>query len=123
MENWRKLQTDPVARVEWAKKRWFEDLAQYAEFSHCTGVQIIVNKRAEPFCRCADFIAGAYRLNNVPEFPPPMCEGENGCTCWWNPVFAHEPQPDKWLDPAEQVRLALEAGCGEPLPDQDDDDE
>lgn len=84
----------PDGRRAWVAQRFREDLLSYRAAPYAAGVQIITG--AYP-CPYAAVVAGAYRLDAAPVFPPAECTCELGsCCCRWEIIFNDDPEPAAW---------------------------
>lgn len=85
---------DPEFRKEFSRRRFEEVLLQYRRASYAAGVRIVCKSYPCDFARS---IAGAYRLDSVPVFPPEECNQVDGaCTCSWEIIFVDDEEPDEW---------------------------
>lgn len=67
---------------------------QYRRASYAAGVRIVCKSYPCDFARS---LAGAYRLDSVPVFPPEECNQVDGaCTCSWEIIFVDDEEPDEW---------------------------
>jgi hypothetical protein len=84
----------PEERRAWVAQRFREDLLSYRAAHYAAGVQIIAG--AHP-CPYAAVVAGAYRIDAAPVFPPADCTCELGsCCCWWEIIFNDDTEPVAW---------------------------
>lgn len=64
------------------------DLAHYRTAPFIAGIRIIAREDVE--CGRSAAVAGCYRLEDAPAWPPTGCDCEWGCLCWWEPIFDDE---------------------------------
>lgn len=84
----------PAGRRDWMARRFREDLLAYRAAPYAAGVQFI--QGAHP-CPHAAELAGAYRLDAAPVFPPAACTCTLGaCCCRWELIFNDDPAPAAW---------------------------
>jgi len=63
---------------------YIEQLRQHPDVA---GLQLMPGERP---CTKALSVAGFYPISQLPTVPPPDCDSEFGCTCWWHVVFTDE---------------------------------
>lgn len=80
------------------------DIEQWRREDYVIGVKISPGNGH--ICSCQEKFAGCYKLTDAPIIPPPDCDNEFGCTCWWTAIFEDEKPPGGWKVPKKRHPLA-----------------
>lgn len=72
-----------------------------------------ITAREDVACSKSRAMAGCYKIEDAPAWPPDGCESECGCLCWWQCIFDDEQPEGGWRVP---VRRHPKAGPHFPPP-------
>lgn len=98
----------PESRNAFSAYRFREDLLDWRGAPFVVGLRVLTGVAP---CERAKTLAGAYRLDSAPAFPPPECACSLGsCCCTWEPIFLDDPEPAFWKTP-----LVLHESAGPPI--------
>lgn len=73
---------------------FIRDLSQYRESGFVVG--LVVKESPAGSCHACKEIVGCWPIDKVPQVPNPRCAHEDGCLCWWIPIFEDESPPSPW---------------------------
>lgn len=83
------------------------DLRAWMKYPFIIGLRVVGPREASE-CSSAAAHAGAYRLEDAPDYPFQPCDREPCCSCHWEPVMEDEAEGVQWKEPARRHPLAIE---------------